>query len=73
MAETTRDEIRALVGDRRRGRNPWNRADAIEQHGITRKVSRVAAIARAPKARAYRSAVSRLYRGGKSGGLEWLI
>ena len=74
MAETTRDEIRALVG--RQAAEGWSLdelADAIEQHGITRSASRAAAIARTESARAYSLGSIAAYTvSGQVGGLEWL-
>lgn len=74
IVETTRDEIRALVG--RQAAEGWNieqLADAIEQHGITRTESRAAAIARTESARAYSLGSIAAYTvSGQVGGLEWL-
>ena len=54
VAETTKDEIRALVG--RQAAEGWSideLAEAIQQAGVTRSTSRATAIARTETTRAY--------------------
>ncbi len=74
VAETTKDEIRALVG--RQAAEGWTLdelADAIEQSGVTRSASRAAIIARTETTRAYSlGSIAAFQVSGQVDRLEWL-
>ncbi len=74
VAETTKDEIRALVG--RQAAEGWTLdelADALEQSGITRSASRAAIIARTETTRAYSlGSIAAFQVSGVVDRLEWL-
>ena len=74
IAETTKDEIRALVG--RQAAEGWSLdelADAIRQAGITRSAARAATIARTETTRAYSlGSIAAFQVSGQVDRLEWL-
>lgn len=74
VAETTKDEIRALVG--RQAAEGWSiddLADALEQSGVTRSAARAAIIARTETTRAYSlGSIAAFQVSGQVDRLEWL-
>ena len=74
VAETTKDEIRALVG--RQAAEGWSLdelADAIQQAGVTRSASRATAIARTETTRAYSlGSLAAFEVSGQIDRVEWL-